>query len=64
MVTRDDYREEAVQAARSVLLELTHLLGEFRNDIVLVGGWVPGLILPDSEIQHLGSADSNATSRL
>lgn len=57
MVTRDDYREEAVQAARSVLLELTHLLGEFRNDIVLVGGWVPGLILPDSEIQHLGSTD-------
>ena len=57
MVTRDDYREDTVQAARSVLLELTHILGGFRKDIVLVGGWVPGLILPNSEPQHLGSID-------
>lgn len=57
MVTRNDYREESIQAARSVLLELTHLLGEFRDDIVLVGGWVPELILPDSEPPYLGSLD-------
>lgn len=57
MVTKKDYREDAVKAARSVLLELTHLLGEFRKDIVLVGGWVPELILPDSDPKHLGSID-------
>lgn len=57
MVTKNDYREESIQAARSVLLELTHLLGEFRDDIVVVGGWVPELILPESESQYLGSMD-------
>ncbi|MBU0506450.1 hypothetical protein KJ708_10700, partial [bacterium] len=57
MVTKDDYREGAVQAAHAVLLELVHLLGAFRNDIVLIGGWVPGLLFPDSEPKHIGSTD-------
>ena len=37
MVTRRDYTEEAVEAARSVLVEVLHLLGEYRDNIVLVG---------------------------
>jgi len=37
MATRTDYNEIAVKAARSVLLELAHLLGENREDMVLVG---------------------------
>ena len=41
MVTRQDYRAEGVEAARSVLVELVHLLGEYKDDIVLIGGWVP-----------------------
>jgi hypothetical protein len=45
MVTRRDYTAEAVGAAKSVLIELVHLLGEYRNEIVLVGGWVPELLL-------------------
>lgn len=40
MVTRRDYTADAVEAAKSVLIELTHLLGECRDNIVLVGGWV------------------------
>ncbi|MGH9391704.1 MAG: hypothetical protein ACRD1Z_19055 [Vicinamibacteria bacterium] len=57
MVGRRDYRGEAVAAARSVLVELTHLLGEYRNQIVLVGGWVPELLLEAAKEKHVGSLD-------
>lgn len=57
MVTRRDYAEEAVKAANAVLLELTHLLGEYRDHIVLVGGWVPELLFPSAEPKHVGSLD-------
>lgn len=57
MVTRRDYTDEKVEAARSVLLELTHLLGQYREDIVLVGGWVPDLLLNSVEERHVGSID-------
>src|SRR5262245_36319862 len=57
MVTRRDYMAAAVEAARSVLLELTHLLGEYRNDIVLIGGWVPEILLSQKDPPHLGSID-------
>jgi hypothetical protein len=54
---RTDYTADAVAAARSVLLELTHLLGEYCDDIVLVGGWVPELLFPKSQERHVGSTD-------
>ncbi len=58
MVTKNhDYPAELVAAAYSVLLELAHLLGAYRNDIVVVGGWVPGLLLPASAVPHIGSID-------
>lgn len=57
MVTRKNYQSKEVRAAHAVLLELTHLLGEYRNDIVLVGGWVPELLLPNSKEPHVGSTD-------
>lgn len=57
MVTKIDYEARAVHAARSVLLELTHLLGAYRDDIVLVGGWVPELLLSSKESPHVGSTD-------
>ncbi len=57
MATRTNYNAEAVEAARSVLIELTHLLGEYRDDIVLIGGWVPDLLLRDGEMPHVGSMD-------
>jgi hypothetical protein len=57
MVTRRDYTAEAVEAAKSVLIELTHLLGEYRDNIVLIGGWVPGLLIPQEPRPHVGSMD-------
>ncbi len=37
------------------MLELVRLLGEYRDDIVVVGGWVPALLFPDAD--HIGSTD-------
>ncbi len=56
-VTRIDYSSEIVSAARSVLLELAHLLGEYREHIVVVGGWVPELLFHESAMPHVGSVD-------
>lgn len=61
-VTFRDYSADQVEAARSVLLELVHLLGEYRNDIVVVGGWVPQLILPPGPTPHVGSIDVDLAS--
>src|SRR5262245_48669353 len=57
MVIRRDYERDAVEAARSVLIELTHLLGEYRKHIVLIGGWVPELSIGQPEQKHVGSLD-------
>lgn len=57
MVTRRDYTAEGVEAARSVLIELIHLLGEYKDDIVLIGGWIPEVLLPHHSGPHVGSMD-------
>lgn len=54
--TTADYPPDAVRAAKSVLVELVHILGEYRDDMVVVGGWVPSLLMPDSA-GHVGSTD-------
>jgi hypothetical protein len=54
--TTSDYPPDAVEAAKSVLVELVHILGEYRDDMVVVGGWVPPLLMPDSR-GHVGSTD-------
>jgi predicted nucleotidyltransferase len=46
-----------VAAAKSVLIELVHLLGQYRDEIVLVGGWGPELLLGDHVPPHTGSMD-------
>jgi hypothetical protein len=57
MVTQRDYSEKLVRAARSVLLEVVHLLAEYWEHIVLVGGWVPDILLNSKESPHIGSVD-------
>jgi predicted nucleotidyltransferase len=57
MVTRRDYTSEGVEAARSVLIELVHLLSEYKDDIVLIGGWIPEVLLPHDSGPHVGSMD-------
>lgn len=55
--SRADYTAVAVEAARSVMLELVRLLGEYRDDMVIIGGWVPNLLLPAVAARHIGSTD-------
>lgn len=57
MVTKRDYTAEAIAAAKSVLIELVHLLGEYRENTVLIGGWVPELLLSAKTSLHVGSMD-------
>lgn len=57
MVTRKDYTAEAVEAAYSVLIELMHALGAHRENIVLIGGWVPDFLLGGTVEPHVGSID-------
>jgi hypothetical protein len=57
MVTQRDYNETAVNAAHSVLLEILHVLGEYRDEIVLVGGWVPLFLCTSPKKPHIGSID-------
>ena len=54
---RSDYSADAVEAAHSVLLELVRLLGEYQDAVVIVGGWVPELLISQSPHQHVGSLD-------
>ncbi len=55
MVTLDDYNDDSVAACKSVLVEALTVLGRHRPHLVLVGGWVPPLLMPDAG--HIGSID-------
>jgi hypothetical protein len=57
VVSKKDYDAIQVEAARSVMLELVRLLAEYRDDIVVVGGWVPALLIPQDRKPHIGSTD-------
>ncbi|MDO9545687.1 MAG: hypothetical protein Q7J07_02925 [Pelolinea sp.] len=58
MVTsRKYYIPEEVSAAKSVLIEVMHILGDYRDEVILVGGWVPEMFFPKSIIPHVGSND-------
>jgi hypothetical protein len=59
MVTKVDYGKREVEAARSVLVELIHLLGEFKDAIVLVGGSVPPLLFRETADDYVGTLDVN-----
>ena len=57
MVTRADYGHREVEASKSVLVELIHLLGEFKDSIVIVGGSVPPLLFPKAADAYVGTLD-------
>jgi hypothetical protein len=52
-----DYSARQVEAARRVLVDLGQVLASFGDAIVIVGGWVPDLLLPAAETAHIGSID-------
>lgn len=52
-----DYDDRGARAAHAVLVELGQVLGAHRDAIVIIGGTVPSLLLPDAEPGHIGSLD-------
>ncbi|EIP98348.1 protein of unknown function (DUF1814) [Opitutaceae bacterium TAV1] len=54
---RNDYGNRQTEAARRVLVDLGQVLASFADCLVVVGGWVPDLLLPDAEEPHIGSID-------
>ncbi len=57
MVSRSDYGAKEVSACKSVLLELAYLLSELKEQMVIIGGWTPTFLFPQSEDPHVGSLD-------
>ncbi len=56
--TLADYGGRETEAARRVLIDLGQVLAEyFKGSIVVVGGWVPELLLHDAAERHSGSND-------
>lgn len=60
--TIQSYGSGITAASKSVLLELTQVLGSYRDALVLVGGWVPYFLLeecqrPEDSFVHIGSID-------
>jgi hypothetical protein len=53
----EDYSDRQVAAAHRVIIDLGQVLASFSDCIVLVGGWVPDLLLPDANEPHVGSID-------
>lgn len=52
-----DYLSRQTEAARRVLVDLGQVLASFTDCLVLVGGWVPDLLLPGVDPPHVGSID-------
>ena len=52
-----DYDSRAKSAVKIVLIELGQVLGDYLNCLVIVGGAVPWLLLPDAEVPHVGTVD-------
>ncbi len=50
-----DYTVGQREAAHRVLIEITNILDEYKDHILVIGGWVPDLYFPQEE--HIGSMD-------
>ena len=51
------YSDRTTAAVRSVLVEIGQTLGSYRGKFAVVGGAVPWLLLEESEMSHVGTAD-------
>lgn len=56
MVARGDYTDLGTHAVDSVLLEIHQVLAQYAQNIVVVGGSVPSLLIKAEE-QHVGTLD-------
>jgi len=42
------------KATRQIMLEVFKLLENFHESLILAGGWVPIMIIPEAEDRHVG----------
>jgi len=54
---REDYSDRQIEAAYRVLVDLGQVLKSFEDCLVVVGGWIPDLLLASKEEPHVGSID-------
>jgi len=54
---REDYSDRQIEAAHRVLVDLGQVLTSFEDCLVVVGGWVPDLLMDQAEEAHVGSMD-------
>ena len=54
---KEDYTERQTEAAHRVLIDVGQVLASFMDCLVVVGGWVPDLLIPEAEESHVGSID-------
>ncbi|MBI3408701.1 MAG: nucleotidyl transferase AbiEii/AbiGii toxin family protein [Planctomycetes bacterium] len=54
---RDDYSLRQIEAAHRVLVDLGQVLAAFGDCLVVIGGWVPDLLLEHADEPHVGSID-------
>lgn len=54
---REDYSDRQIAAAHRVLVDLGQVLKSFEDCLVVVGGWVPDLLMEKAEEAHVGSID-------
>jgi tRNA nucleotidyltransferase/poly(A) polymerase len=54
---KEDYGSRQVEAAHRVLIDVGQVLASFDDCIVLIGGWIPDLLLPAAAEPHIGSID-------
>lgn len=54
---QSEYDSRQVEAARRVLVDLGQVLAAFHDCLVVVGGWVPDLLISEVEEVHVGSID-------
>ena len=57
MVKQSDYTPPETRACLSVLVEVITVLGKFRENIVIVGGNVPPLLIKSAGAKHPGTLD-------
>ena len=53
----NDYDDRTSAAVKSVLVEIGQILGSFQGKFAVIGGAVPWLLLSESDMRHIGTAD-------
>lgn len=56
-----EYTQRGAEATERVLIELGHMLGAYRDRLVVIGGIVPTLLIEDPEMPHVGTLDIDLT---